>query len=584
MTFAAVLTLCVIVGVFALLATDRFSAELILVGGVVVLLLAGVLTPRTAFAGFANPGVVALAGLYIVMGALRETGAFDGPAHRLLRSARTVPSARRRLSWVTAPLSAFFNNTPIVALLMPIAASWARRRDQSVRGLLLPLSYAAVLGGTCTLIGTATHMVVHGLLLDHGQPGLGMFELLPIGLPVVLVGVPLTGWLAQRLLRDDRDTPTERAARAFIGALRVTSGAEWIGQPLEDTGLLSLQGTTLLRIDRRGGTLPAVPGLRVAVDDVLVFAGDRATLSDLHQRRGLSATDGPSGVGWALHEAVISRGSRLEGRRLADIGFRARYQAAVVAIHRRGAPMAARLEQVRLRHGDTLLIQAAPGFAATYRDAPEFYLVTELPGARRPRHDRAPVAALTLAGVVLAVALLGVPMATAAVTGALVVVAGGCLSPGAARRSVELSVLTVIASALALAHALEQTGLAAMAAEAVLGAATGLSPLALLTVVYLSGMVLTELITNTAAAALVLPFALALADGAHLDPRPFALATTISAAISLATPLGYQTNMMVYGPGGYRFRDFLKVGVPVQLACAATALTALAVRYGLGWG
>ncbi|MCB9529550.1 MAG: SLC13 family permease [Myxococcales bacterium] len=580
------ITVAVLVGVFALLVTDRYPAEGVLMGALAVLLATGVSTPATAFAGFSSPAVLALAGLYVLTGALRETGALDRPAQRLLAGVASVAHARRRLMLVTTPISAFLNNTPIVAMFMPIASTWARRRGQSPHGLLLPLSYAAVLGGTCTLLGTATHLVVDGALVARGMPGLGLFELTPIGLPVVAVGLPLTVLLAGRLLRAGAPDPhadPDATRREYTSDLRVVADSPLVGATIEDAGLRHLPGLFLVRIERDGNVIaPVTPGERLEAGDRLTFAGVLETIVDVQRRRGLAPADAePSDAEWVLHEAVISRGSPLVGTTIREAHFRGAFNAAVVAVHRHGDPVEGKLGDIKLRHGDTLLLQAAPGFARTFRDSTDFYLISEVSDATRPRHARAPIAALLLLGTIALIATRTLPLATAAVVGAVLAVVTGCLSFGAARRAVDISVLIVVAAALGLARAVEDTGIAAAIAAELAAIGLSLGPVALLAMIYATGMLLTELITNTAAAALLLPIAIAVAAQAGVDPRPFVLATSISASISLATPLGYQTNMMVYGPGGYRFVDFVKMGVPVQLACGVAAVTALALLYPL---
>lgn len=584
MPIEAWVTVGTVVAVFALLMTDRYPAEGVLMGALVVLLAAGILDPRAAFAGFSSPAVIALGGLYVLTGALRETGALDRPAQRLLAGVDTPARARRRLTLVTTPMSAFLNNTPIVAMLMPIASAWARQHRRSTHGLLLPLSYAAVLGGTCTLFGTATHLVVDGALVARGMPGLGVFELTPVGVPVALVGLPLTWWLARRLLGRQTGDHTDAVAtrREYTTDLRITADSPLVGSSVEDAGLRHLDGLFLVRIER-GPTViaPVDPGQTLRAGDRLTFAGVLDTIVDLQRRRGLAPADSQSDADWVLHEAVISRGSPLVGLSIREANFRGAYNAAVVAVHRHGDRIEKKIGDIVLRHGDTLLLQAAEGFARTFRDAPDFYVINEVIDATRPRHGRAPIAMLAMGGTIGLTASGLMPLASAAVTGAMVAVIGGCLSFGSARRAIDVSVLVVVAAALGLGRAVEETGVAAAIGDWLAATAGGLGPVLLLAVVYATGMVLTELITNTAAAALLLPIALAVAADAGLDPRPFVLATSISASLSLATPLGYQTNMMVYGPGDYRFVDFLRMGIPVQLVCGATAVAALAVLYGL---
>ena len=584
MSFEAWLTVSVTVGVFALLATDRYPSDGVVLSGLVLVTAAGVLPVESAFAGFANPAIIALAGLYILTAALRLTGALDAPARALLRGAVDEATARRRLTLVTTPLSAFLNNTPVVALMMPVAASWARRHGRTPYGLLLPLSYAAVLGGTCTLMGTSTHLVVHGLMLDHGMRGFDLFELTPVGLAIILVGLPLVWLLARRLLSQDDPSAPDAAEtrREYTTDLRVREDAPFLGNTVEEAELRHLEGLFLVRITRGTRAIaPVAPDVRLVAGDVLTFAGVLDTIVDLQRRRGLEPTSADdTEPGWVLHESVISRGSPLVGRSIKEANFRGAYNAAVVAVHRHGEQVHAKVGDIVLRHGDTLLLMAADGFARTYRDSTQFYLVSEVEQTARPRHHRAWLAVTVLLGVVIVAASGAMPLATAAIAGAVLVVVGGCLSPGAARRAVDSSVLVVVGSALGLARAVEDTGVAAQLADGVLALSHGVGPMGSLVAIYLTAMVLTEMVTNTAAAALTFPVAMAVAHAQGLDPRPFAVATSVAASISLATPLGYQTNMMVYGPGGYRFLDFVRMGAPLQLVCAVVALTVIPLLYG----
>jgi di/tricarboxylate transporter len=586
LTFGGYLTIAVVVGAVILMATDRFPSEGIMMGGLVVLLAFGVLPPEEAFLGFANPAVLALAGLYVLTSALRETGALDLTAQRLLASVNRVAQGRRRLTLVAAPLSAFLNNTPVVAMLMPLASTWARRRGVSVRGLLLPLSYAAVLGGTCTLLGTATHLVVHGLLVSRGLPGLGVFELLPIGLAMTAVGLPTLWWMATRYLKEPAgpEAGGDARRREYTTDLLVPARSPLIGKTVEEADLRHLEGLFLIRIERAGRVIaPVGPGERLLDGDRLSFAGILSTIVDLQRRRGLepAETDGPQ-TEWVLHEAVVSRASPLVGKSIREANFRGAYNAAVVAVHRHGGAISKKLGDIVLRHGDTLLLQAAPGFARSFRDVPDFYLISEVEDASRPRHGRALVALAIMGGMVVVAATGAAPLATAALAAAMLAVALGCTSFGAARRAIDLSVLVVIAAAMGLARAFEVTGVAEVVAQGLGGLAMHLGPVGMLAAVSVLGMVLTEFITNTAAAALLLPIALAMAAQGDLDYRPFVLATSISAAVSLSTPLGYQTNMMVYGPGGYRFMDFVRMGVPIQLLCGSVAVAMLSWLYDVG--
>ena len=330
---------------------------------------------------------------------------------------------------------------------------------------------------------------------------------------------------------------------------------------------------------------PVGPGEYLRAHDRLTFAGVVETIVDLQQFRGLvpEVHDRPPEADdrWVLHEAVVSAGSPLIGLSIREANFRGRYSAAVVAVHRHGERIVTKLGDIRLRPGDTLLLEAAAGFSRSFRDSTDFYLGSELDESAPPRHHRAGWALAILAGVVGLAAFGALPLVVAALAGAVGVVAVGCLSPGQARRAIDVSVLIVIAASFGLASALEESGAARVIADTFVSVSEPWGPVALLAGVYLVTLVLTELVTNNAAAALMFPIALVAASAVEADPRPFAIAVAIAASLSLATPLGYQTNLMVYGPGGYRFSDFLRMGVPLQLLLGVLAVALIAFLWSV---
>ena len=581
LSFDAAVTLLVVGLMIVGLVQERLTPDSLVLGALVVLVVAGVVRPEEALPGFASPSMISVGALFVVAAGMRNTGALEIVAARLFGSARSLGQTTLRLAGVTSFASAFMNNTPIVAMLLPTVLGFAKRSRLSPSKLLIPLSYAAVVGGVCTLVGTSTNLVVSGLLEAEGMPGFGMFELAWVGVPCALFTILFLALLAPRYLPERIDV-LERAGaqREYMVELRLEPGSPLVGQTIEQAGLRHLPGLFLARIDREiGPVAPVGPQERLRALDRLTFVGVIETIVDLQRFRGLvpAVQDRPPDADdrWMLHEAVISTGSPLSGAGVREANFRGRYNAAVVAVHRHGERIQSKIGDIVLRAGDTLLLEAAPGFARSFRDSTDFYLVSEVEESTRPRHHRALHSFLILAAVVGLAAFGIVPIVTAALAGAMAAIALGCLSPGDARRSVDASVLIVIAASLGIARALEQSGAAAAIAGLVVAAGKGLGPLGVLAGVYLVTMLLTELITNNAAAALVFPVATAVAADLGLDPRPFAVAVAVAASLSLATPLGYQTNLMVYGPGGYRFTDFMRLGVPLQLSLGAIALAVI---------
>jgi di/tricarboxylate transporter len=562
------------------LLQERLTPDTLVFGALVLLMLTGVLEPAEALGGFASSTVFTVLALFIVAGAMQRTGALDGVSRRLFGAVQSLRSALLRLMGTATVASAFLNNTPIVAVLLPMVLAWAKRLRISPSKLLIPLSYAAVVGGVCTLIGTSTNLVVNGLMEGRGMPGIGMFELSWIGVPCAVVTAAVVILMAPRLL-PERVSVMEQIGddeRRYLVELELRDPSPLIGQSVEGAGLRHLPGLFLVRIERSTGAIsPVGPGERLQLGDRLTFAGVVDTIVDLKKFRGLvpAAQDQSAREDqqWSMHEAVVAEGSPLVGQNIRDAGFRGRYSAAVLAVHRHGERVESKIGDIVLRPGDVLLIEAPPAFARSFRNSTDFYLVSEVEDSAPPLHQRSGWASIILASVVLLAATGLVPIVLAALGGAGAAVALRCISPGDAHRTINLSVLGVIGASLGLAKALEKRGVAAAVADLLVEAGQGLGPLGVLAAVYLATMLLTELISNNAAAALIFPVGIAAAIQLDVDPRPFSIAVAVAASLSLATPLGYQTNLMVYGPGGYRFGDFLRLGAPLQLILACVALT-----------
>ncbi len=576
MTWQAWYTLAALALMVAALVRGAARTDLVLLGTLALLLVAGVVGPEAAFAGFANPAVVAIASLFVVAAGVDRTGAL-GFVDGLLRprSARPGP-ALLRLMAPTALLSGVLNNTPIVAMLIPRVQAWQSRGPNASK-MLIPLSTAAIVGGWLTLIGTSTNVVVHGLLQAEGLPGFGFFTLSWVGVPVVVLVTGYYAAVGHRLLPDRTSASTEGASRGYHFELRVEDGASLVGRTVEDAGLRTLGDAFLARIQSGETVREAAPEAVLLPGDVLTFVGSSAAFDALLARPGLSRTaPDPDGPDLPLFEVVIASGSRIEGKTLREIGFRERYGGVVVALRRRAEDVAGGLGRVPLRAGDLLLVEGRPALAgrlATLSD--DFALVAPV-GHVRPVSRRAPVALALLVGAIGLAATGVLPLASATFAAALAMVGTGCLRGEALRRAVDVPVLLVIGAALGIGRAVEQTGLAALAATGIESVAP-LGPVATLLVVYVASNLLAELVTNKASAVLMLPVALAVAGDLGVDWTPFAVAVTIGSAASFLTPIGYQTNLMVMSAGGYRYTDFARAGAPVSLIVCATTVTVCAL-------
>lgn len=589
MSLAAILTLVVLALILVATAREWASLDLTVLVGLFVLVASRAVELETALRGFSNPAVLTIGALLVIAAGLRMTGVLQDIAPRILGRGRSLRTVLLRLTSTTAAGSAFLSNTALVAMGIPTILGWSQRQQVPASKLLIPLSYASVLGGMCTLIGTSTNVVMDGLLKAHGMEGIGFFELARVGVPLLGLALVYLVLVAPRLLpgRSAVDAP-EREPRRYITEMMVRPGSHLIGQTVAQSGLQDISGLFLVRLERDevSNLAPVDPDIELMTGDRLAFAGVRDQIVELRRRRGLRlatySSPGAAGAAEKLHEAVVSPGSPLVGTTVAEADFRPRYNAAVVAIHRHGHKLERPLDEVQLKAGDTLLLEAGPGFSRAFRDAPDFYLVTPIEGSEVLRREKKGTALAILAAVILAAATGLVVLPIAALGGAVAMLATGCLAAGEARRAIDWSVLVMIGGAIGIAASLEATGAAAVLGSGLQAAGDAFGPLGMLAAVFFGTALLTELIVNQAAAALAFPVVVAAAAAQGLDPRPLVIAATVAASFSFSTPMSYQTNLMVYGPGGYRFTDFLRAGLPMQLGLGTAAVLLIQILWPMG--
>lgn len=587
------LTAALIAGMLGVLASGRAPTDVVVLATLGLLLLAGVLDPQEAVRGFANTGLVTIALLYVVATGLQETGAIRMLTAPLLGHPRDARQAQWRVALPVSGLSAFVNNTPIVAVFLPVLRDLSRRTGIATGKLFMPLSFAAILGGVCTLIGTSTNLVTQGLLIEHNRtadqpvPTLGMWTLAKAGVPIALLGLAYIVLAGDRLLPGRHSKPVgAEEARKYMTAMRVAPDAPIVGKTIEQAGLRHLPGLFLSRIDRADASIIAVgPEETLQAGDVLHFVGVLESVVDLQKIKGLSpVADGGGPLGYRPHlkliEAVVSPGSPFIGRTVRDSGIRTGWGAVVVAVHRHGEQVPGKIGDIVLRPGDSLLLESDAGFAHRHRNSPYFTLVSEVPGSAAPRHERAPLAAAILAAMVLAMTFGWLDLMVAAGLAAGLMVATRCCTVGEARQGIEWPVILTIGGSFGIARAMEKTGLADTIAGHVVTAAGAMGPWMLLAAVYLLTLLFTTLISNNAAVALMFPIALGVAEAAGLNMLPVAVAITLAASLEFMTPLGYQTNLMVMGPGGYRWWDYLRFGGPLTLLCALAAIALIPLMYG----
>ena len=578
-TWQAALTALIVALTLAALLFVQRAPDMVMIGGVVLLLAVGVITPDEALRGMSNEGMITVAALFVVAAAVERTGALASLVDRALGRPTSLAAAQLRTMVAPGVLSAFVNNTPVVALMVPVIRDWAKKNRLSVSKLLMPMNAAVVLGGLCSLIGTSTNVVVSGLVAGkRGQP-LGMFDITWLGVPLFAAGLIYLITASKFLLKDRRPPmSTSDDPRRYTLEMVVEPGSPLAGRTIEAAGLRHLHGLFLMEIDRNGHVIAAVaPTERLQAGDRLVFVGVIDSVIELQKIRGLRPAtdqvfklDDPRSER-VLVEAVVSPSCPLVGRTIREGRFRSTYGAVVIAVARDGERLEMKIGNIVLQPGDTLLVEAGPNFLDRQRSNRHFYLVSEVTGSTPPRHDKAWIACTVLAAMVLAAALELVPMVAAALVAACAVVALRCISSTEARRAIEWESLLLIAASFGLARAMEKTGLAEAVAHSMIAAA-GDQPHLALAALYVVTMLFTELMSNNAAAVLTFPIAWQTAADLGVNPMPFIMAMTVAASCGFATPMGYQTNLMIYGPGGYKFSDYMRFGGPLNLLVMAITI------------
>ncbi|MGH9050302.1 MAG: SLC13 family permease [Acidimicrobiia bacterium] len=594
MSTDAWLTLAVLLVTIAVLASERFPPALVMLAAVVVLLVTDVVETDAAFTGFSNEAPFIVAALYVVAGAAEATGALERFTQVVFRRnhAEGRGAERHDLARIVGPTtvaSGFIANTPLVALLAPRVVAWARRTGRSPSRYLMPLSHAAVFGGVITVLGTSTNVTVAGLLRESGRDPLDIFEITPVGLPLAALGVALIvlvgPWLLPRRLSPaEADTET---SREFTLEMEVAPMSPLAGRTVTDAGLRNLTGVFLLEVERDGVvTSPVGPDHLLDERDRLTFVGAVSRVLDLQRIPGLVSAEqrhfSVVGTGSrASYEAVIGEGSPLAGRTLKEIGFRGRYGGAVFAIHRAGERIPAKLGEVRLRVGDLLLVLADQEFRERWENSHDFLVVSPLDGGVPVRREHALIVELTLLAlvVVAGTGLLGLLETSLLAAGGLV--AARIITLPEARRAIDFDVILMIAASFGLGAAMAESGLAEELGRLLVRGSEPLGDIGVLAAVLIATMLLTELLSNNAAAVIMFPIAMATAAEAGLASRPFAIAILIGASCSFLTPIGYQTNLLVYGMGGYRFLDFTRVGWPLTLLTVVVSVIAIPIVFPL---
>jgi di/tricarboxylate transporter len=568
-------TVAVVLAVLILLATTPSPTEMVLLGAMVALSVSGIISPSQALSGFSSAGVMTIAALYVVVAGLRETGAIAWFSQLVFGRPRSLFSAQFKLMGAGSVLSTVINNTPVVAMFIPIAQEWSARYGFPISRLLLPMNNVVILAGTCTLIGTSTNLAVYGLLKQvRPDADLGLFDLVWVGMPLTLIGF-IYALVFSRWLLPDRQGPMEQLenAREYAFEVRVKGAGPMVGKSIAEVGLRNLKSAYVLEIERHGRLITAIgPDELLQADDVLTCVGVVDAVKDLRRMPGLAIAEEQSytlnlrHAQRQLFELVLSPTSVLINRSVRESAFRDRYGAAILSVSRDGARVDGKVGDVIFRPGDTLLVEAGPGFFEKHKYNRDFLLVSPLTDSAPPDFRRAPVSFGILVLMIVAATLEWVPLFEASFIAAGLMVATGCLTTRGAARSIEYPVVAGIAAAFALGVALTESGVAGLAGHWIVELSQG-NPWLALALLYVVTVVVTELITNNAAGVLMFPIALSVAEAAGASYMPFVIAIMVGASAGFITPIGYQTNLMVYGPGGYRFSDFVRFGLPLNVIC-----------------
>lgn len=584
-TGEALLSLAVVLGMFGLFIKEIFPTEVVAIFGVATLLALGLLPYEAAVSVLSNPAPWTIATMFIVMGALVRTGALAAFTDMADKAGRTNPKlAIVVLMTFVVLASAIMNNTPVVVVMIPVFVQLGRTIGVSASKMLIPLSYAAIIGGTLTLIGTSTNLLVDGVAQSQGLEGFGIFEVTPLAIVLVTWGMIYLYFFGRKLLPERATMATmlsDRSKMKFFTEAVIPPESNLIGREVTTVQLFKREGVRLIDVVRGDRSL------RRNMKDVVLQVGDRVVLRtqmtellSLQRNKSLKRLDQVGAVETSTVEVLITPGCKMVGRAIGAMRLRRRYGVYPLALHRRNQNISGQLDDQVVRVGDTLLLEGAPEDIQRLATDMDMVDVTQ-PSVKAYRRGHAPLAVVTLLGLVGLAALGFAPLLHLAIIGVAIVLVSRCIDSEEAFSFIEGRLLALIFAMLAIGASLQHTGAVNLIVEAIAPWLGQLPPFLVVWAIYLLTSVLTEMVSNNAVAVVVTPIAIGLAGAMGFDPRPLVIAVMVAASCSFATPIGYQTNMLVYGPGGYKFTDFLKVGVPLNLTMGVLASALIPVIWPL---
>lgn len=559
--------------------------------GVLTLGLTGILTPKEILSGFANEQIIVIIVLLLIGDIIKSKGILNNFFEKLVfRGARTYNRFLGRMMYVVAGFSAFLNNTPIVAVMMPYVNQWSNKNQIASSKLLIPLSFAAILGGTITLIGTSTNLIVNGMLGEQSVfpkfHSLEMFDFAWVGIPMTIIGIAYLWFVSQKLLPENLDILKEAESnmRNYLVNVKIAANSNLSGKNVSQAGLRNLSSLFLVKVERENEVFSVISSNFILhTNDVLSFAGDTTAISELIEpHNGILLEEGVEHQNIQkanLLEVVLSHNSKLIDKTVKQIGFRSKYDASVIAIHRNGEKLKGKIGNIELKPGDVLLMLTGEDFDDLTFRSREFYRISKLRTYEKPRIKDTIVliGGLTLAIILSAVKI--VPLFIGVLILLAIIMLSGIANPKDIEKGIDFNLGLTIAMALALGLAMSKTGVAADISHGIINFLAPLGVLGLLAGIYIATSLLAAYITNVAAVAILFPIVLAIADAKTLNPLPFVLLIAYAAAANFMTPIGYQTNMMVYGPGSYKFTDYMKIGLPLTLIYGVGAVLILYWRY-----